>query len=158
MHNLANAVNYYFDGDEVFKLVMVFVKIETSIAVNDEKVQLTNLLREIERRALIYLKKSGVPVIIMIDDADSLREQMPGALELLQNKGEALGRLEHGTRRLRRERRRDGDGPTEELEHLVASRRLGLRRRSQQRRSNKIPQSASHNCCKWKERRRGRHK
>ena len=64
----------------------MFVKIETLIVVSDEKVQLSNLLKEIESRALINLKKNGVQVILVIDDADNLREQIPGALELLQNK------------------------------------------------------------------------
>jgi len=84
--SLANAVKYKFDEHISYKFIVEFLLRINSFPGKDDDARLVRVLDAIEESSFKYLKKTGRPVVLIIDGIDSLRVQMPGALEKIQDK------------------------------------------------------------------------
>lgn len=84
--SFANAINYHFDEHLSFRFVIDFIIRVGEMPKKDEKTKLDRVLSSIEKAAYLYLKKTGKPVVIVIDNVNWITDSMPGALERIQEK------------------------------------------------------------------------
>jgi|SRR6218665_122456 len=84
--SLASAVKFFYDEHVSYQFFLDFVMRINSFPRRDEDSKLTRVLNAIEESSFEYLQRTGRPVILIIDGANTLLHQMPGALEKIQDK------------------------------------------------------------------------
>jgi len=81
---LANAVGFRFDEHISFRFFADFMMQINSMPQRDDSNRLTRVLNAIEKSAFSYMQLYGRPAVIVIDNVDWLRKNMPRALDRLQ--------------------------------------------------------------------------
>lgn len=83
---LAEAVNFNFDEHISFSFYLDIIWRIESIPKKDNQSKFTRVLDAIEETAFEYMVETGNPVVLVIDGINDLKKEMPGALEILQDK------------------------------------------------------------------------